>query len=55
MSRRLKRRWFKIDYYRPSIPGVRSLGDPEWRECARWVVLFGPEFAEAFGMRTDLP
>ncbi len=54
MSRRLKRRWYKIEYYRPSIPGVHSMGDPEWRECARWVVLFGPEFAEAFGMRSEL-
>jgi len=55
MSRLPKRRWFKVDYYRPAIPGVRSMVEPEWRECARWVVLFGPEFAEAFGMRTDLP
>ena len=54
MTRRLKRRWFKVSYYRPAIPGVRTFGDREWRECARWVVLFGPEFAEAFGMRTEL-
>lgn len=52
--RRVKRSWFKVASYNPHVPGIPHEAEREWRECARWVVLFGPEFAEAFGMHSDI-
>lgn len=52
--RRIKRSWFKVAFYNPTVPGLPDEGEREWRECARWVVLFGPEFAQAFGMYSDV-
>ncbi len=47
-----QRRCIKIDFYDPArIPGADSLEGTEWKECARWVVMFGLEFAEAFAVK----
>lgn len=52
--RRTRRRWLKVAPYNPrSIPGAALQGEAEWRECARWVVMFGLDFAEAFDMSCD--
>lgn len=49
---RLKRRWLKVAHYEPGpLPGERVLAASEWRECARWVVMFGVEYADAFAVR----
>lgn len=49
---RSQRRCIEVDFYDTTqIPGARALEGTEWKECARWVVMFGLEFAEAFAVR----
>ena len=51
-ARKGTRRWIQVDPYEPSrIPGARALEQTEWKECARWVVMFGLEFADAFAVK----
>jgi hypothetical protein len=48
---RPRRRWLKVEFYEPHrIPGARALARSEWHECARWVVMFGLDFAEVFAV-----